>query len=140
MATPKSATNMNAAGSIPMPDAQSVSQMMTPHLHMAEKLIAQNIEMLSFLRMRFECDQKLLHALAERRDPMKAMSLWGEFWQCTMTDYGTQMAKLATSVSGLTEQAVRSASEESEAIAQAASGKARSATGKSGVSLSDVPV
>ncbi|WP_417809258.1 phasin family protein [Thioclava sp.] len=140
MATPKSPTSKKMAGSMQMPDAASVSQMMAPHLHMAEKLIAQNIEMLDFLKARFERDRQMLGKLTEQRDPMKAMNLWGEFWQCTMTDYSTQMTKLATSASGLAEQAVRAATEESEAITQAASGKASSTTGKSGVSLTDVPV
>jgi hypothetical protein len=108
---------------MPVPDAGNVSQLMTPQLHMAEKLIAQNIEMLDFLKARFERDREMLGKLAEQSDPMKAMNLWGEFWQRTMTDYSTQMAKLATTASGLAEQAVRTATEESEAIAQATAGK-----------------
>jgi len=123
MATPKSPPGMNMAGCMPVPDAGNVSQLMTPQLHMAEKLIAQNIEMLDFLKARFERDREMLGKLAEQSDPMKAMNLWGEFWQRTMTDYSTQMAKLATTASGLAEQAVRTATEESEAIAQATAGK-----------------
>ncbi|MBN2741250.1 MAG: phasin family protein [Rhodobacteraceae bacterium] len=123
MATPKSPPGMKMAGCMPVPDAGNVSQLMTPQLHMAEKLIAQNIEMLDFLKARFERDREMLGKLAEQSDPMKAMNLWGEFWQRTMTDYSTQIAKLATTASGLAEQAVRTATEESEAIAQATAGK-----------------
>jgi hypothetical protein len=115
-----------------------MAQMTAPHLHMVEKMIAQNIEVLDFLKARFERDQDMVRVLSLEADPIKAMGLWGEFWQRTMSDYGAEMAKLATSASGLAEQAVRSAAEEGEAIAKATSAKTTS--GKSGVSLTDVPV
>lgn len=123
MAVTKLSPGSKAAGFMPLPDSGDVSQIVTPHLHMADALIARNIEMLDFLKARFERDREMIGKLADERDPMKAMSLWGEFWQCTMTDYSTQMTKLATSASGLAEQAVRAATEESEAIAKATTGK-----------------
>jgi hypothetical protein len=50
---------------------------------------------------------------------MRAMSLWGEFWQRTASDYTAEMTKLATSMTGIAERAVRSATEEGEALAKA---------------------
>ena len=140
MATRKSPPGMAMAGCMAIPDAANVSQLMSPQLHLAEKLIAQNIEILDFLRTRFERDQEMVRELADQGDPLKAMTLWGEFWQRTLTDYSTEMAKLATSVSGIAEQAVRTATEEGEVIAKAGSSKGGAKKAQPGVSLTDVPV
>lgn len=120
---PKSPPGMNMAGCMPVPDVSGMNSMMSPQLKMMEALIAQNIEMLDFLKTRFERDQDMVGKLADEADPLKAMSLWGEFWQRAASDYATEMSKLATSMTGIAERAVRTATEEGEAIAKATSGK-----------------
>ncbi|KEO51705.1 phasin family protein [Thioclava pacifica] len=123
MATKKSPPGMNMAGCMPVPNVEGMSSMMAPQLKMMEAVISQNIEVLDFLKSRFERDQEMVGKLADEADPLKAMSLWGEFWQRTASDYATEMSKLATSMTSIAERAVRSATEEGEAIAKATSGK-----------------
>ncbi|TNE85375.1 hypothetical protein [Thioclava sp. L04-15] len=123
MATKKSPPGMNMAGCMPVPDMGGVSLVMAPQLKMMEALISQNIEVLDFLKARFERDQEMVGRLADEADPLKAMGLWGEFWQRTASDYATEMSKLATSMTSIAERAVRTATEEGEAIAKATSGK-----------------
>lgn len=122
-AKPKTPPGMTMAGCMPVPDVSGMNSMMSPQLKMMEALIAQNIEMLDFLKTRFERDQDMVGKLADEADPLKAMSLWGEFWQRTASDYATEMSKLATSMTGIAERAVRTVTEEGEAIAKATSGK-----------------
>ncbi|KFE35317.1 phasin family protein [Thioclava atlantica] len=123
MATKKNPPGTRMAGCMPVPNVGDVSSMMAPQLRMMEALIAQNIEVLDFLKTRFERDREMIGELADTADPMQAMNLWGEFWQRMMSDYATESSKLATSVTGIAERAVRSATEEGEAIAKAAAGK-----------------
>ncbi|PWE50524.1 hypothetical protein DEM26_06285 [Thioclava sp. NG1] len=119
MAEKKSPPGVNMAGCMPVPDMGSVSSVMAPQLKMMESMIAQNIELLEFLKARFERDQEMVNQLSETADPMRAMTLWGEFWQRTASDYTAEMTKLATSMTGIAERAVRSATEEGEALAKA---------------------
>ncbi|TMV93585.1 hypothetical protein FGG78_04475 [Thioclava sp. BHET1] len=123
MATKKTPFGTSMAGCMPVLDGAGLSSMLAPQLQMAEALIARNIETLDFLRARFERDQEMLARLSEERDPMQAMNLWSAFWQRTMSDYSSEMAKLATSASALAETAVRTATQEGEAMARQASGK-----------------
>ena len=111
------------AGCLPVPDAMGMNALIAPQLRMAEALIAQNIETLGFLRERFERDREMLARLQQTADPMAAMTLWGEFWQRMLTDYSLETTKLATSVTNIAQTAVRSTTEEAEAIAKAATGK-----------------
>ena len=98
------------------PALDGFSMFMRPQARMAEALLKQNIETLDFLKTRFERDRAMLADLAQIDDPAKAMDLWSSFWQRMMSDYSTETTKLAASVTEIAEQAVRTATEEGEAL------------------------
>ena len=87
-----------------------------PQFHLAEAMLKQNIEMLDFLKTRVERDRLMLAKLAAMQDPAQAMELWTGFWQAMLSDYAGETNKLAASVAGIAEQAVRTATEEGEAL------------------------
>jgi hypothetical protein len=97
----------------------ALGKMIRPQMAMAQAVLDYNIETLDFLKARFERDREMLGELAKTVDPMQAASLWSEFWQRTASDYAMESAKLSTSLQTITQQAVQTASEESEALAGA---------------------
>lgn len=90
-----------------------------PQAQMMEAMFKQNIELLDFLRARFERDRAMVAKLAHASETGDVMTLWAEFWQKTLADYSTETSKLAASASELAEQAVRSASAEASALSSA---------------------
>ena len=103
-------------GAMQMPSMDGWSMFFKPQAKMAEAMINQNIEMLEFLKTRFEKDRAMLETLSDAATPVEAMTLWQGFWQKMLTDYSAETNKLATSVSAIAEQAIRSASEEGAAL------------------------
>lgn len=93
-----------------------------PQARMAEAMIKQNIEMLDFLKARFERDRAMLEDLANAKDQTEAATLWQDFWQRMLTDYSVETNKLAATATEIAETALRSATEEGEALM--AAGKA----------------
>lgn len=87
-----------------------------PQARMAEAMLKQNIEMLDFLKARFERDRAMLEDLANATDPADATALWQDFWQRMLTDYSVETNKLAASATEIAEQALRTATEEGEAL------------------------
>lgn len=87
-----------------------------PQVQLAEAMLKQNIETLDFLKTRFERDRLMLAKLAQTQDPAQAMELWTGFWQAMLSDYAGETNKLAASVTEIAEQAVRTATEEGEAL------------------------
>ncbi|MBW0157208.1 phasin family protein [Sedimentimonas flavescens] len=106
------------AGCMPTPSVD-MSMFLRPQARMAEALLKQNIETLDFLKTRFERDRSMLADLADAKDPNEAMALWTTFWQRMLSDYSTETNKLAASVTEIAEQAVRTATEEGNAIISA---------------------
>lgn len=92
------------------------SLMFAPQARMAEAMIQQNIEMLDFIKARFERDRKMLEDLVKATDPAQAAKLWQDFWTRTFTDYSVETTKLAASAGEIAETALRSATEESAAL------------------------
>lgn len=117
MATKSQKTPMEAMAAL-MPGASNaaVSALIRPQAKMMEALLKQNIEVLAFLRSRYERDLGLVSRMADATESGEVMSLWSEFWQRTLADYGTETNKLAASVSEIAQQAVRSATEEAAAV------------------------
>lgn len=117
MATKPQKTPMEAMAAL-MPGASNaaVSALIRPQAKMMEALLKQNIEVLAFLRSRYERDLGLVSRMADATESGEVMSLWSEFWQRTLADYGTETNKLAASVSEIAQQAVRSATEEAAAV------------------------
>ena len=125
MATKPQKTPMDAMAAL-MPGASNVavSALIRPQAKMMEALLKQNIEVLAFLRARYERDLGLVARMADATESGEVMSLWSEFWQRTLADYGTETNKLAASVSEIAQQAVRSATEEAAAVGAAIKPKA----------------
>ncbi|PCD76749.1 hypothetical protein [Pseudothioclava arenosa] len=122
----KTETKTGMAGVFAVPDdigLGMVNKMLRPQMAMAQAIIDQHIETLEFLKTRFERDREMLGVLSQTVDPVQAATLWSEFWQRSASDYAMESAKLSTSLQHVTEQAIKSATEESEAIAQAMTGK-----------------
>lgn len=82
----------------------------------------QNIEMLDFLKDRFERDRKLMAELAAIEDPAEASRLWTEFWQKAAKDYSAETGKMTGMFAELTSDTVRRMNEEAMA---AMSGKSK---------------
>lgn len=120
MATKPQKTPMEAmeamAALMPGASNTAVSALIRPQAKMMEALLKQNIEVLAFLRSRYERDLGLVSRMADATESGEVMSLWSEFWQRTLADYGTETNKLAASVSEIAQQAVRSATEEAAAV------------------------
>ncbi|SEM63812.1 Phasin protein [Gemmobacter aquatilis] len=117
MAAKSQKTPMDAMAAL-MPGASTaaVSALIRPQAKMMEALLKQNIEVLAFMRARYERDLGLVSRMADATESGEVMSLWSEFWQRTLADYGTETNKLAASVSEIAQQAVRSATEEAAAV------------------------
>ena len=89
-----------------------------PQAQMMEAMFRQNIEMLDFLRARFERDRALVAKMAAASESGDVMTLWAEFWQKTLADYSSETSKLASTATELAEQAVRSATAEAAALSE----------------------
>ncbi len=103
------------AGCMAVPDLD-FGMFLRPQVQLAEAMLKQNIETLDFLKTRFERDRLMLEKLAQTQDPTQAMELWTGFWQAMLSDYAGETNKLAASVTEIAEQAVRTATEEGEAL------------------------
>ncbi|MFD2175300.1 hypothetical protein [Rhodobacter lacus] len=100
------------------------SMFFAPQARMAEAMLGQNIEMLDFLKARFERDKLMLADLAKVDDPAEAMRIWQDFWGRLFTDYSVETTKLAAHAGEIAETALRSATEEGAAMMSMA-GKAK---------------
>lgn len=101
---------------MPGASAAAMAALIRPQAQMMEALLRQNIELLDFLRTRFERDRVMVAHLASATEAGDVMSLWAEFMQRSLADYGSETHKLAASVTDIAQQAVRSASDETAAI------------------------
>ncbi|AOZ69622.1 hypothetical protein LPB142_10090 [Rhodobacter xanthinilyticus] len=102
-------------GGLPMPGLD-MAMFLRPQVRMAEALLKQNVEVLDFLKVRFERDRALMGELAKAADPQEAMAIWSGFWQGALGDYASETNKLAAAVTEIAEQAVRTATEEGAAL------------------------
>lgn len=87
-----------------------------PQARMAEAMIGLNIEMLDFLRARFERDRAMLADLANASDPAEAARMWQDFWGRMFIDYSAETTKLAATAGEIAETALRTATEEGAAL------------------------
>ncbi|MFC2967886.1 phasin family protein [Acidimangrovimonas pyrenivorans] len=109
-----------------IPDARDgMAAFLRPQAKMVEAMLAQNVEMLDFMKDRFEKDRAMMAELAEAEDPSALMGLWSDFWQRMMADYSTESGKLASSMSSIAGQALKSVSEEGKAMTDTLSASGR---------------
>lgn len=73
-----------------------------------------NIEMLDFLKHRFEEDRKLAARIGDAGDPAAAMNMYADFWRTAMSDYAGEADKLAKMNADAAEQAGRMAEDIAE--------------------------
>ena len=115
---PKS-TFWNVSAAFPGQAGDAMATFLRPQARMMEAMMAQNIEALDFVRTRFETDRAMMAQLAETAEPSAVMGLWSDFWQRMLADYTTETGKLASSMSSIAEQALKSAGEEGKALTDA---------------------
>ncbi|MFC5738739.1 phasin family protein [Sinirhodobacter huangdaonensis] len=125
MPTKTPPSTITFASMMKAPSAETWTMFMKPQARMAESLLKHNIEMLEFLKARFERDREMLDELADAGSPAEAMAMWQGFWQKMLTDYSVETNKLAASATEIAEQAIRAATEEGEAMVTAAGGKSK---------------
>lgn len=117
MTTKKAMPQMPGLGAFAPPQTfDGWAMFFAPQARMAEAMIKQNIEMLDFLKARFERDRAMLEDLANAKDQAEAATLWQDFWQRMLTDYSVETNKLAATATEIAEQALRTATEEGEAL------------------------
>lgn len=125
MPAQKTATPFDAfAAFMPGPPAAAMAALIRPQAQFMEAMLRQNIEVLDFLRTRLERDRSMVAHLAQATEAGEVLSLWSEFLQRGMADYGTETNKLAAATSEIAQQAVRSATEETAAIGKVLKPKA----------------
>lgn len=123
---PKTTTSTTTFTSmLKAPSADTWTMFMKPQARMAESMLKHNIEILEFLKARFERDREMLDELADAGSPAEAMAMWQGFWQKMLTDYSVETNKLAASATEIAEQAIRTATEEGAAMVSAAGGKTK---------------
>jgi hypothetical protein len=60
--------------------------MLRAQARMMDSILKQNIEVLDFLRTRFEKDRAIFNDLAANHDPARAMELLQAFWNRSLSD------------------------------------------------------
>ncbi|MCB2115423.1 MAG: phasin family protein [Rhodobacteraceae bacterium] len=79
---------------------------------MMDAVLKQNIEVLDFLKQRYEKDRALFSSLATIENPNDIMTVWSGFWQKAMSDYSNEAGKLGALAAATTEQMLSSAGAE----------------------------
>ncbi|WP_343079429.1 phasin family protein [Ostreiculturibacter nitratireducens] len=97
---------------MPKQVTEMMSTMAKMQGHMFDALMRQNIEMLDFMKERFERDRKLMSQLASTEDPTEASKLWAEFWQKAAKDYSEETSKMTGMLAEVTSDTVRRMNEE----------------------------
>ena len=97
MPTKSPRSTITFASMMKAPSAETWTMFMKPQARMAESLLKHNIEMLEFLKARFERDREMLDELADAGSAAEAMAMWQGFWQKMLTDYSVETNMLAAS-------------------------------------------
>ncbi len=84
---------------------------------MMDSILKQNIEVLDFLRTRFEKDRAIFNDFAANDDPARAMELLQAFWNRSLSDYADEAGKLGALTAAAAEQLVEGIAEEATALA-----------------------
>lgn len=117
-ATSKAATPQ--FGEVPQQVTDMMATMTRMQGHMFDTVMRQNIEVLDFLKARFERDRALMGELAGAEDPGTASKLWSDFMQQAMSDYSEETGKLTGMMAELTADAVRRMNDEAYAAMKTA--------------------
>ena len=83
---------------------------------MMDAILKQNIEVLDFLKQRYEKDRALFTSLAKAEKPNDVMELWSGFWSNAMSDYSNEAGKLGALAAATAEQVMEGISEEASAL------------------------
>lgn len=84
---------------------------------MMDSILRQNIEVLDFLRTRFEKDRAIFNDLAANTDPARAIELLQSFWNRSLSDYADEAGKLGALTAATAEQIAEGIAEEATALA-----------------------
>lgn len=91
--------------------------------HVLDAVMKQNIEVLDFLKARFERDRKLVGEMSAVGDPAEASKLWADFWQKAARDYASETEKLSGAFAELAADTVNRVNEEAVAAMAGKPGK-----------------
>ena len=72
----------------------AVGSLMRMQANLFDAWMKCNIEVLDFLKNRFEEDRKLAAHMGESADPAAALNVYAEFWRKAMSDYAGEADKL----------------------------------------------
>jgi hypothetical protein len=84
---------------------------------MMDSILKQNIEVLDFLRTRFEKDRAIFNDLADNTDPARAIELMHSFWNRSLSDYTAAAGKLGALAAATAEELAGGIAEEATALA-----------------------
>jgi hypothetical protein len=91
--------------------------MLRAQAQMMDSILKQNIEVLDFLRARFEKDRTIFNDLADCDDPARAMELLQGFWCRSFSDYADEAGKLGALASATAGEVAEGMAEEAAALA-----------------------
>jgi hypothetical protein len=81
---------------------------------MFDAVLRQNIEMLDFLKERFQRDRQLVHELAQTSDPSDIARVWSEFWKKAVEEYSDEPRRLGDAMARATTDALARARSDAE--------------------------
>jgi hypothetical protein len=76
--------------------------------------LRQNIEILDFLKQRFERDRDLARHLTEAAEPADAAALWGKFLETAAADYADEPRRITTAMAKAMTDALAQARHDAE--------------------------
>jgi hypothetical protein len=85
---------------------------------MFDAWMRQSIEMMDFLKARFERDRKLAAEIAKVGDPSEAVALWTRFWQKAAEDYADEPRRLASVMTEAAGEAFSQARKDAETLVE----------------------
>jgi hypothetical protein len=83
---------------------------------MMDTMLRQNIEVLEFLKLRYEKDREMLAQIAGLDDPSAAKTVLTSFWSEALADYTQEAGKLGALAAATTEQLAQGVMEEAKAL------------------------
>ncbi|OCX67107.1 hypothetical protein BFP70_02795 [Thioclava sp. SK-1] len=107
-ASKTAAVKSDFAGCLAIPSFD-FSAMFKPQAALTDAIIEQNIEMLDFVKNRYNQECDTLEALCATRSPMEAMPIMTDFWHSAVSDYTAQAEKFTSALMGMTEKSVNAA-------------------------------
>ncbi len=115
--TPSTPFAALAQGMDPAKLGGGMTAMMRTQAKMMDAVLKQNIEMLDFLKARYENDRAFFATLAGAGNPNEALAAWNGFWSKALKDYSNEAGKLGSLAAATTEQMLEGIRDEATILA-----------------------